>query len=301
MVNFKAQYAQFAQRQLTHHRGVFTDTTGENNGVKTAVHQRGVGTDVFRQAVAVNVHCAFSVGFFLIVVFHVAAVAGDFGQTQQAGLFGQHFVDRVNAHAQGVVQMEDDGRIDVTGAGTHHQAFQRGQTHGGVNAFTVTDSGNRTTVAEVAGDDVQLFHRLVEDLSGFLSHVEVAGAVRAVTTNAVLFVQAVRQGVEIGFFRHGLMERRIEYSHVFVFQVREGFQRFSDADQVCRVVQRCERRGVFNTLNYGLVDHHRAGVFFTAVYDTVADCGQLSRQFWFLCQNSVNDKVQRFTVRGARA
>ncbi len=123
--------------------------------------------------------------------------------------------------------------------------------------------------------------RLVEDLSGFLSHVEVAGAVRAVTTNAVLFVQAVRQGVEIGFFRHGLMERRIEYSHVFVFQVREGFQRFSDADQVCRVVQRCERRGVFNTLNYGLVDHHGAGVFFTAVYDTVADCGQLSRQFWF--------------------
>ena len=197
--------------------------------------------------------------------------------------------------------MEDDCRVDVAGAGTHHQTFQRRQPHRGINAFTVTDSGNRTTVAEVAGDDVQLFHRLVQDLSGFLSHIEVAGAVRAVTTNAMLFVQAVRQGVEIGFFRHGLVERRIEYGHVFVFQMREGFQRFSDADQVCRVVQRCERRCVFNTLNHRLVDHHGAGVFFTAVYDTVADCGQLSRQFWFLCQNSVNDKVQCFTVRGTGA
>ena len=250
---------------------------------------------------AVDVHRAFSVGFFLVVVFYVAAVAGDFGQAQQAGLFGQHFVDGVNAHAQGVVQMEDDCRIDIAGAGTHHQAFQRGQTHGGVNAFAVTNSGNRTTVAKVAGDDVQLFNRLVQDLSGFLSHVEVAGAVCAVTTNAVLFVQAVRQGVEIGFFRHGLVERRIEYCHVFVFQVREGFQRFSDADQMCRVVQRCEGRRVFNALNHGLVDDDGAGVFFTAVDDTVANCGQLSRQFWFLCQNSVNDKVQCFAVRGARA
>ena len=126
-----------------------------------------------------------------------------------------------------------------------------------------------------------------------------AGAVRAVATYAVFFVQAVWQGIEVRLFRHGLMERGVEYGHVFVFQIREGFQRFSDTDQVSRVVQRCERRGVFNTLNYGLVDHHGAGVFFTAVYDTVADCGQLSRQFWFLCQNSVNDKVQRFTVSGA--
>ena len=59
------------------------DATGEDHGVETAVHQRGVGADVFRQAVAVDVHRAFSVGFFLVVVFYVAAVAGDFGQAQQ--------------------------------------------------------------------------------------------------------------------------------------------------------------------------------------------------------------------------
>ena len=301
MINFKAQYAQFAQRQFANHRGVFTDTTGEHNGVQTTVHQRGVGADVFCQAVAVNVHCTFSVSFFLVVVFNIAAVAGHFGQTEQAGLFSQHFVDGVYAHAQGIVQMENDCRVDIARTRTHHQAFQRSQTHGSVNAFTVADSGNGTTVAQMAGDDVQLFNRFVQNFRGFLSHIEVAGAVRAVATYAVFFVQAVRQGIEVRFFRHGLMERGVEHGNVLVFQIREGFQGFCDTDQVRRVVQRGERRGVFNSLNNGVIDNDGAGVFFTTVNDAVADCGQLSRQFWFLCQNSVNDKVQRFTVSSASA
>ena len=299
MINFKAQYAQFAQRQFANHRRVLTDTAGENNRVQTAIHQRGVGTDIFCQAVAVNVHSAFSIRFVLVVVFNIAAVAGHFGQAEQTGLFGQHFVDGVYAHAQGIVQMENDCRVDIARTRTHNQAFQRSQTHRGVNAFTVTDSGNGTTVAQMAGDDVQLFNRFVQNFRSFLSHIEVAGTVRAVATYAVFFVQAVRQGIEVRFFRHGLVERGVEHGNVLIFQMREGFQRFSDTDQVRRVVQRSERCGIFNALNDGVIDNNGAGVFLTAVNDTMADCGQLSRQFWFLCQNSVNDKVQRFTVSGA--
>ncbi len=37
-------------------------------------------------------------------------------------------------------------------------------THGGIHAFTVTDSGNRTAVARVAGDNVQFFYRLVRSI-----------------------------------------------------------------------------------------------------------------------------------------
>src|SRR5690606_23046207 len=207
VINLEAQNAQFAQGQFTHHCRVLTDTTGEDNRVQTTVHQRSVRADVLRQTVAVNVHCTFSVCFFCVVVFNITAVAGDFGQTQQARLFGQHFVDLINAHAQGVVQVEDDRRVDVTGTGTHHQTFQRGQTHGCINTFTVADSRNRTTVAQVAGDDVDFFNRLVQYFCGFLSHIEVAGAVCAVATYAVLFVQAVWQGIEVRLFRHGLMER----------------------------------------------------------------------------------------------
>ena len=299
MVNFKAQNAQFAQRQFTNHRCVFTNTTGEDNCIQTTIHQRSVRTDVFRQTVTVNVHCTFSVFFSRVVIFNITAVAGDFGQTQQAGLFGQHFVDLVNAHAQGVVQVEDDRRVDVTGTRTHHQTFQRGQTHGGINTFTVTDSRYRTAVAQVASDDVELINRFVQNFCRFLSHEEVAGTVRAVTTNTVFFVQAVWQSIEVRLFRHGLMERGVEHSHVFVFQIREGFQRFCDTDQVCRVMQRCKRGCVFDTLNNRIVDNHRAGVFLAAVNNTVTNRSQLSRQFWFLCQNSINDKIQRFTVSGA--
>ena len=197
------------------------------------------------------------------------------------------------------MQEEDDCRVDVTGTGAHHQTFQRGQTHRGVNALAVADCRNRTTVAQMAGDDVQFFNRLVQHFCGFLSHIVVAGAVETVTTYAVFFVQAVRQGIQVRLFRHSLMERGVEHCNVLFFQFREGFQRFSNPDQVSRVVQRSERRSVFDALDNGVINDHGAGILLAAVYDTVTNCGQLRRQFWFLCQNSINNKVQRFTVSGA--
>ncbi|SPW23465.1 Uncharacterised protein [Cronobacter sakazakii] len=32
------------------------------------------------------------------------------------------------------------------------------------------------------------------------------------------------------------------------------------------------------------------------MHDTMTNRGQLCRQLWFLCQNSINDEVQRFAV-----
>ncbi|MGK3444821.1 acetate kinase, partial [Escherichia coli] len=48
---------------------------------------------------------------------------------------------------------------------------------------------------------------------------EAALGAGAVTTDAVLFVQVVRQGVEIRLFRHSLVECGVKYSNVFVFQL----------------------------------------------------------------------------------
>ncbi|MNT71478.1 hypothetical protein D3C72_2099680 [compost metagenome] len=106
----------------------------------------------------------------------------------------------------------------------------------------------------MAGDDVNFFNRLVQRLRGFLSHVEVAGAVCAVATNAMVTVQAVRQGIQVGLFRHGLMERGIKHGNVFISQIREGFQRFSNTDQVSRVMQWCKRYRIFDTLQDFVVD-----------------------------------------------
>ncbi len=197
------------------------------------------------------------------------------------------------------MQVENDRRVDVTGTSTHYQTFQRSQAHGGIHAFTVADCRNRTAVAQVASDDVDFFNRLVQYFRCFLSNIEVAGAVRAVAADAMFFVQAVRQGIQVRFFRHGLMERGVEHSNVLVFQLREGFQRFSDTDQVSRVVQRRKGGGVFDTLNDGIIDNHGAGVLLTAVYDTMTNRSQLCGKLRFLCQNSINDKVQCFAVSGA--
>ena len=60
-----------------------------------------------------------------------------------------------------------------------------GQAHGGVDGFAVLDGADGTAVAQVAVDDVQLFHRLVQLLGGFQADVVVAGAVGAVATDAV--------------------------------------------------------------------------------------------------------------------
>src|SRR5699024_8086719 len=59
VIYFKAQHTQFTQRQFANHRCVFTDTTSEYNSIQATIHQCCVSTDVFRQAVAVYVHCAF--------------------------------------------------------------------------------------------------------------------------------------------------------------------------------------------------------------------------------------------------
>ncbi|MNC39584.1 hypothetical protein D3C75_882520 [compost metagenome] len=246
-----------------------------------------------------HVHSTFSIFFSGVVVFNITAVAGDFSQTQQTRFFGQHFVDVINAHAQRVMQVEDNRRIDVTRTGAHYQAFQWSQTHRGVYTLAVTNSRNGTAVAQVASDNIHFFHWLVQHFRGFLSHIVVAGAVCAVATNAVLSVQFVRQSIEIRFFWHGLMERGVKHSNVFISQFRERFQCFSNTDQVCRVMQRCKRSSIFDTLNHGLVDNDGAGVLLAAVNNTVADSSQLLGQFRFLCQNGINHKVQSFAVSGA--
>jgi hypothetical protein len=54
----------------------------------------------------------------------------------------------------------------ITGAGAHHQPFQRGQAHGGIDGLAVLDGADGATVAQVAVDDVELFQRLAQRLGG---------------------------------------------------------------------------------------------------------------------------------------
>lgn len=298
MINFKVQYVQFVQRQFMNYCGIFIDIISEYNSVQMIIYQCSVGIDVFCQVVVVNVYCVFCVFFCCVVVFNIAVVVGYFGQIQQVRFFGQQFVDCVNVYVQGVVQVEDDCWIDIIRMGIYDQIFQWGQVYRGVNVFIVVDSRNGIIVVQVVGDDVQFFYWFVQYFCCFLGYIEVVGVVCVVMMDVVFFVQVVRQGVEVRFFWYSLVECGVKYSNVFVFQLWERFQSFFDIDQVSWVVQWCKRSCIFDILNNRFIDYYGVGIFFVVVYDMVIDSSQLCRQFWFLCQNSINDKVECFVVSG---
>ncbi len=69
------------------------------------------------------------------------------------------------------------------------------------------------------------------------------------------------------------MEGGVRILQRFIFQLRERFQRFGDTNQVSRVMQRCERGGIFDALNDGLINDCGAQyMLLAAVCDTVTNC-----------------------------
>ena len=217
---------------FAHQRGIFADTTGEDDGIGATEADHLCG-DVLGEAVAIDIHranrrfIALGVGFF-----HGAAVVGHAGQTKQAGLFPQHVIHFFRAHAHLPGKDAEDGGIDIAGTGAVHHAFQRGQTHRGVHGMVEIHSGDGGTVTEVGDDgfrlgDAEFFRQLAGD-------VAVRGAVETVTADFVVGVEFVRQRVEEGALRHMLVEGGIEDDDLF--QVGEGLAGGVNTGDVRRVV-----------------------------------------------------------------
>ena len=110
--------------------------------------------------------------------------------------------------------IEDSGRVDVAGAGTHHQSLQRCKSHSGVDALAILDSTDRPSVADVAGDEAIVIGVKSEDLAGAVADISVAGTVEAVATDLILVVEAARDGVHVGLRRHRLVEGGVEDDHL---------------------------------------------------------------------------------------
>ncbi len=83
-------------------------------------------------------------------------------------------------------------------AGAHHQAFQRGEAHGGVHGNPGAHRVGAGPVADVQQDQVGLEGVLAQQHCGPLGHVQEGGAVKAVAAHPVLGVPGVGQGVEVG-------------------------------------------------------------------------------------------------------
>ena len=173
------------------------------------------------------------------------------------------------AHAHGALHDQGNGRVDVAAARAHDQALQRREAHGGVDGDAVLDGGHRGAVAQVAGDDLQLFQLLAHGLGPLLGHVEVRGAVEAVAADLVLAVVFVGQGVDVGLFGHGLVKGGVEDpGHGDAGQdLLAGL----DAGDVGRVVQRRQRDALLEGGEHGLGDGHGAVELLAGVHHAVAD------------------------------
>ena len=92
-------------------------------------------------------------------------------------------------------------------------------------------------------------------------------AVEAVAAHTVLGLIFLRHTIHIGLGRHGLMESRVEHSHL-----RHGghhlFAGFN-AHQVSRIVERSQRDALTDGSLHGIIDDNRGGKFLAAVQHTV--------------------------------
>jgi len=86
-------------------------------------------------------------------------------------------------------QIEDDGGVQVSGSGAHHESFQRGEAHGGIDAAALLDGGNGSAVAQVAGDHVGVFGRAFHHLQRHTCHIAMGGAVETIAADAVFLVK----------------------------------------------------------------------------------------------------------------
>ena len=256
---------------------MFTDTAGEDNSICTA-DEYIVGTDVFHDPA--DEHLESKLGAFIAVcsgVFDVAHIAAsDTGNSIKTGLLVEKGIHFFSGCPQ-LYEAENCGRIHVTASGTHHQTFQGGESHGGVDDFTVFHSRHTAAVAQVTGDDGHIFFLFAQEFGGGVGHEVMACAVETVFTDAVFGVVVIRNGIQIGFRGHGLMEFCIEYSHIGnAFE--DLFTRF-DTHEVGGVVERSEGEAFTDDIFYILVNENRFGDLFAAVENTVTDGGDFGKAF----------------------
>ena len=124
--------------QGTNQRCVLTDTCGKADHIYT-VHSCYIRTDVFCYTVAIGVHCADAMLITsVITIFQITEIGRQVvGQAVYTGLLVQNGHDLVDVLALFVSDELHDGRINITGTGSHDQTFQGSQTHGGIYTFAV--------------------------------------------------------------------------------------------------------------------------------------------------------------------
>ena len=115
-----------------------------------------------------------------------------------------------------------------------------------------------------------------------------AGAMEAIAPDFVFLIIFIREAVQIGLLRHGLMKGRIKDRHHR--HARHDLHAGTDTDQVGRIVQRRQIAAFFDSPHHLFINQYRAGEALSSVHHAMshrADLGQgsddallLVRQFF---------------------
>src|SRR5574344_22324 len=248
---------------------VLPDAAGQDDRVRAA-DSRVVRADVERHAI--GQHLERELGRLVARVrlrTKVAAVARTC-ESEEARLLVENRVHLGRAQLFGLHDREDCSRVDVAAARAHHEAGEGRQAHRGVYDAAVLDRGERGAVAEVAGDEVHLRERLLQELRSRLGDELVARAVEAVLADAVLLVVLRVDRVHAGAVGH----RRDVECGVEDGDVRNALEDLLaglDAAQVGGHVQGTELHELLHLEHVGLVHERGIGEDLGAVQHPVSD------------------------------
>ena len=139
-INLVAKELEVVESLLADVEAVFADAARENDSVD-ARESHGKTTDFTSEAVAENVESNLgALVAFACSLRERAHVVREAGEAEQAGFLVHEVVELVDGAVFFAVllsDVEEDGRVEAAGAGAHDKAFERCETHGGIDALAV--------------------------------------------------------------------------------------------------------------------------------------------------------------------
>ena len=268
MIHLDAHKSQTIGHAGANGRSVLTDAGGKDQGVHATHgggHLGGLGGNLVDEHIEGELSLGVASGGELLDVTAVVGLAASHGH--EAGLLVHHLVDLVKSVATLALQVAHGSRVDGTAAGTHHDAVERRQAHGGVHALPVLDGAQRSAGANVAHDD--LAGLAVGHLGDLLGDVTVAGAVSAILADMQLVADVLGQGVGAGDLGHVEVESGVVNRDVG--QVGILLQAVLDNISLGVVVQRGERGDLADLGENVLVDEGGIAKVPATLNDAVAD------------------------------
>ena len=205
----------------------------------------------------------------------IAVIAGDTGNSEEAGLLVHVVAHLVGSKTQLICNEGYSGGVYAAAACSHDNAVQRSEAHGSVNGLAALDGGDGGAVAEVAGYDLEILDILAHSVSESLAYKSVRCAVEAVLSYVQLLVALVGKAVHERLLRHGGMERGIEYDYLRS-RSRNYLLACSQGERVGVVMYRCELCEVVYLLDNFVCNEGGLAEDLSALYYSVAYGGDLA-------------------------